>query len=364
MSTNNGMPQVDIVFKGLGTSAAKRGEKGAAVLILIDTTQGQNKLKYNSIADFTSDEQAKFTTENVAYIKDALEGTPLELYVFKTIDGTDLSDVLNKIKGIVPRNCWIGIQSSDTQHQNDLVSFVKSENENNKKRYKCFVYKATNPDSMHVVNLTNNNIVFPDERGEQTGDAAISYFIGFYAGLSMMISGIAKQTKFVSVSEPDDLDTAISNGEHILFNDEGAVKVARAINSLITLTQGVILEMTHINTVEKMDFIYTDIFRTWNESYKGKYPNILDNQMLFISAINGYFKTLSRDYILDPNFDNRSQLDIEAQRIANYPKYGEDVVNSWDDSYAMKMTVGTNVFLMANIKIAGIMEDFSFDIYM
>ncbi|MGL5655906.1 MAG: phage tail sheath C-terminal domain-containing protein [Fusobacteriaceae bacterium] len=364
MSTNNGMPKADIVFRGLGASAVKRGERGTAVLILKDDTPGENKLKYKSISDLTKEEQAKFTPGNLLFLKDSLEGTPLELYVFKMKNDDVVSDILNKVKGIIPRNCWIAIQSSLSADQDDLISFIKSENKNDKKRYKGLVYKGTNPDSMHIVNLTNETVTFPDDRGEITGDNALSYLLGFYAGLPLTMSGIAKPTKFISVKEPEDLDKAISNGEHILFNDEGIVKVARAVNSLVTLTQDITIEMTHINTVEKIDFMYTDIYKTWNESYKGKYPNILDNQMLFISAINGYFKTLSKNYILDPNFKSKSEIDIEAQRIANYSKYGEDVVNSWDDAYAMKMTIGTAVFLKANIKISGIMEDLFFDIFM
>lgn len=364
MSTNNGMPKADIVFRGLGASAVKRGERGTAVLILKDDTPGENKLKYKSISDLTKEEQAKFTPGNLLFLKDSLEGTPLELYVFKMKNDDVVSDILNKVKGIIPRNCWIAIQSSLSADQDDLISFIKSENKNDKKRYKGLVYKGTNPDSMHIVNLTNETVTFPDDRGEITGDNAISYLLGFYAGLPLTMSGIAKPTKFISVKEPEDLEKAISNGEHILFNDEGIVKVARAVNSLVTLTQDITIEMTHINTVEKIDFMYTDIYKTWNESYKGKYPNILDNQMLFISAVNGYFKAISKNYILDPNFKSKSEIDVATQRTANYPKYGEDVVDSWDDAYAMKMTVGTAVFLKANIKISGIMEDLFFDIFM
>ena len=74
MPTNNGMPQLDIVFKGLGVDARKRGERGDAVLIVKDETVGETKKKYTKIGDFTSEEQAKFSPENVAYIKDVLEG--------------------------------------------------------------------------------------------------------------------------------------------------------------------------------------------------------------------------------------------------------------------------------------------------
>lgn len=364
MATNNGLPSIDIIFKGLGVTALKRGERGYAVLIVEDDTPGENKRMYRSIADLTSEEQAKFTSDNVKYIKDALEGTPLALYVFKLATEGQLTDLLKKIKGIIPRNSWIAIQSATSQKQNDLVTFIKAENKNNKKKYKGMVYNATTPDDMHIVNQKNEKVTFSDDRGEVTGDKAISYLLGFYAGLSMMMSGIAKPLKFVSVVEPENIGDAISRGEHILFNDEGEVKVARAVNSLTTLGQDLTEEMTFINTVEKMDLIYCDILHSFKNSYQGKYPNILDNQMLLISAINGYFKGLAIDKILDPAYDSRAKIDIEEQKIANYSKYGEEVVNTWDEQKIMKMTVGSSVFLEGDIKIAGIMEEFKFKIYM
>ena len=83
MSTTNTMPQLDIIFKGLGVTAVKRAERGDAVLILNDTTPEEPKKYYKTIEDFTSEEQAKFTKDNVKLVKDALEGIPLKLYVFK-----------------------------------------------------------------------------------------------------------------------------------------------------------------------------------------------------------------------------------------------------------------------------------------
>lgn len=365
MATNNGMPELEILFKGLGSSAIKRGERGTAVLIVKDETAGEAFTKYKTISDFGSNEISKYTEANATAIKDALEEAPLELYVFRQGSSTELADVLKKVGGAVPRNCWIAITSSEKTDITTFISWIKAEVKNNKKRYKGLVYKGTSCDDAHIVNFTTSKVIFSDERGEKMGHEAIPYLLGLLAGLPLTMSAIAKDlTKFTSVTEPEDLDEAISNGEFILFNDEGTVKVARAINSLTALGQDVIQEMTHINTVEKMDLIYSDIYTNWNNSYKGKYPNILDNQMILISAINAYFQGLARDYILDPNFENIAEVDIEAQRLENYSKYGQETVEDWTDSYAMKMTVGTKVLLVANIKISGIMEDFYFHIYM
>lgn len=363
--TTIGMPDLEIIFKGLGVTAVARGERGSAVLIVIDDTGEAENTKYRTIADFTSEEQAKYTPENVSAIKDALEGIPLELFVYKIKSETTITDILKEIAGKIPRNSWIGIQSKTAQHHTDLATWVKAERKNNKKRYRAVIYKGTTLDDMGIVNFSNENVIFSDERGAKTGDTAIAWAVGFLAGMPLTMSSIAKPIgKFISVTEPESLDESIKNGNFTLFNDEGIVKVARGVNSLVTTGQNVTEDMCYINTVEKMDLIYCDIFKAWNDSYKGKYVNLLDNQMLLISAINGYFKELSRDYVLDPNFDNRVEIDIEAQRLANYSKYGEDIVKSWDDNKVMEMTVGTKVFLKANIKITGIMEDFKFDIYM
>lgn len=363
MATTNTMPELDILFKGLGVTALKRGKRGEAALILKDTTPGAPKKFYRSIEDFDSSEQAKFTAESVKFIKDALEGIPLKLYVFK-LDGDDvIADKLKIINGVIPRNCWIG--TPETTYVSDLVSWIKAKRKNDKKRYKMIGHNLSSPDDMGIVNFANDKVTFSDERGEVSGIQAVPYLLGFLAGISLNMSAIAFELgKFSSVSEPEDLDTEIKNGKFLLFNDEGVVKVARAVNSLVTLGQDIILEMTHINTVEKMDLIYCDIHYAWNQSYKGKYPNLTENQMLLISAINSYFKGLAIDYVLDPNFDNRAFVDLEQQRLANYPKYGEEEVQSWDDEKVRNMTVGTKVFLKANIKISGIMEDFYFNIFL
>lgn len=350
-----GMPKIDIIFKGLGASAVQRSSGGrTAVLIIKDDTVNDFKFaEYRGIEDLTKEEQEKYTPENVKYIKDVLEGSPKKLVIAKLGETEQLSDLLKAIKGRVEMNCWIGMADATTEETNDLVSFIKSSVENDKKRYKALVYKATMADDMHVVNLTNE--------GE---DKSIPYLLGYLAGLSLDMSAIAKPLKLDSVIEPDDLDTAINNGEFVLYNDEGEVRVARGVNSLVTTGQGITDDMKFILVVEVMDMIYTDIYTTWKNFYKGKYKNSLDNQMLLIGAINSYFKALANDLLLDPNFENKTRVDVEKQRLANIPKYGEEEVATWDDNKIMEMTVGTNVFLAGNIKILNAMEDFDFEIAM
>lgn len=362
-----GLPKIDIVFKGLGSSTAKRGNKGYAVLIIKDDTDKTFIFKeYTSIDDLTPDEIAKYTEDNVQFIKDCLEGMPKKLIIARMdATGGALADILKAIKGKTPRNCWIGMAESTSEETNELVTFIKAANKNDKKRYKTLVYKATTSDDMHVVNFTNEKVTFKDNRAEQTGDKAVPYLLGYLAGLSLNISAIAKVlSKFESVVEPEDLEEAINKGEFVLMNDEGEVKVARGITSLQTTGQGITDDMKFILIVEVMDLIYSDIYTTWNKFYKGKYKNNGDNQALLIGAINSYFTELGTNDLLDDNYSNKASVDIAAQRLANITKYGKDVVNSWSDDVAKEMTVGTNVFLAASIKILNAMEDFNFQITM
>ena len=67
---------------------------------------------------------------------------------------------------------------------------------------------------------------------------------------------------------------------------------------------------------------------------------------------------------MDKNFDNRDYINTKAQKIANYPIYGEEEVDSWSEERILKMTVGTNIYPNASIKIPNAMEDLDMEIFM
>lgn len=373
-----GIPEITIKFIGLGATAVQRGSKGTAVLIVKDNTnKGQLIHEYRSIVDFNKEEREKFSEDNVQNILDALEEAPKRLIVArlettevskedgKPSKSKDLAGLLKLIDGQTDMNCWIAIADADEKETSELCSFIKSSNKDKKKRYKALVYKGVTTDHQHITNYTNEKVIFAGERGEQDGIKAIPYLLGLVAGYTLDMSLIAKPLqKFKYVEEPEDVDEAIENGEFILQNDEGDVRVARAVNSLVTTGQGITEDMRFILITEVMDLMYTDFYRTWKNDYKGKYKNILDNQMLLIGAFNAYMKELGKEFLLDPNFDNKAEIDLEKQRLANIPKYGEEEVNSWDDYKVLEMTVGTHVYPMANVKIPNAMEDIEFPIYM
>ncbi len=365
MATGNTKVNINVQFSGLGATAFQRGERGAMALIVLDNTDVTfTHVKYNTIAEFTSTEQAKFTADNVQFIKDSFVGIPLELHVFRMDAITPvIADTLAEMGGIIPKNCWIALADATVATTDAIVTWVKSENATNKKVYKFFAFTPTTSDDRHIINFKITNVVLADARGAQTGDKAVPYITGVLAGLPLNNSATYKKFPLLSsVTPPADIDAAIGNGEFVLNNDEGNVICERGVNSISTIGGDITKDMTFINVVEKMDLIYNDINQTFKDFYVGKYNNTSVNQTNFINAIRAYFNGLEQDEILDPDFDNRVDVDIEAQREANRPVYGA-VVDSWSDDQVIVATVGTEVFLRGFIKIPNIMEDLDFEIF-
>lgn len=166
-----------------------------------------------------------------------------------------------------------------------------------------------------------------------------------------------------SVTEPADLDAAVNKGEFILWNDSGEVRVGRAVNTLTTLGEDQTADMQKITIVEAMDLILEDIVATFNDYYCGKYKNSYDNQVLFIAAVNVYFKQLGRESILDPNFENLAQVNVEKQR-EDWISTGKPEAVDWDEQKVKNMTFRSFVNLTANIKVLDAMEDLNFIITM
>ena len=161
------------------------------------------------------------------------------------------------------------------------------------------------------------------------------------------------------MEEVADNDAAVGAGKFILFNDEdGNVRIGQGINSMTT-TDGLTRteDMKFIETVEAMDMIRDDISSVFRTEYLGNYRNTRDNQMMFISAINySYFRQLEQEVILDPDYDNASMIDVEAQRAA-WMASGKSEAADWDDDSGKARPYKRTVYLTANIKILGSMTD-------
>ena len=163
-----------------------------------------------------------------------------------------------------------------------------------------------------------------------------------------------------SITEVTNPDDQIKNGKLILINDGTQIKSARGVNSFCDDLDYKGEDFKKIKIVEAMDMIRDDIRTTFENDFVGKVENSYDNKIIFIAAVNKYFKDLMQNGVLYDQYDNKAEIDIEATRA--YLSEKKDV-SDWDDEAIKKANTGTTVFLKASIQIQDAIEDLSFKIY-
>ena len=332
-----GLPSILIKFKQKAITAVKRSQQGiVGIIIRDDTNAGLVRAEYKS---YTEIKESDWTPENFKLLKDCFEFTPAKVKIFRIGTGVKgkMADALKLVAK--ERVNWLGTPSALQADHDDIVTWIK-EQERLGKTYKAVVYKGTNTNNRHVVNFMNEKVKFKDTaRGEKNGNEYIPTLLGLLAGLPMTRSAtnfLCGNLEDVSIFE--NIDTVIDNGGFCLIKDEDII------------------------IIESMDLITDDIretFKTWIGKYKNKY----DNQVLFFSAVNSYFRQLTREDILDPEYNNRAEVDIESQKLA-WLGVGKIEVNEMTDEEIKKLTFKKKVFMLGNIKILNAVEDFEFRVHM
>lgn len=353
-----GLPSIDITFQKLAATLVDRSERGVAALIVKDDTDATYAIKdYRSRLNI---ETTKFTATNVQYIKDVFTGGAARVLIIPVAVDTE-DAVVEAVGRLGSRKYnWMGFAEGEPEEQTSLSAYIK-ERENAKKGNKAVVFNVTSPDSSHVVNFTNESITYASGV-TVTGEKFVPRLLGLLAGLPLTRSSTYVTFDDVqSVVEPGDLEVAVNAGKFVLFNDEETVRVARGVNSLVTLSATVSEDFKKIVIIETMDMIREDITNTFKSDYLGKYKNKYDYQVLLITAINAYFNTLANEDLLDNAFANQATVDVEAQRSA-WIANGKTDAEEWDEQTVKNNSFGSQVFLAGNIKITDAMEDLKFGI--
>ncbi|HBM74716.1 MAG TPA: phage tail protein [Clostridiaceae bacterium] len=361
------LPTIDVIFKQLASNFIKRSARGIAILIIKDDTSTEFQTKeYKDLKELKNDE-ALYTPANYQYIADALSFPVSKVVVVRIATTGTIADALTIIEGTI-KTGWVTTVGT-AEDYTALVDWVKDK-EANGGTYKGIVYNALQgPDSKHVVNFVNEKVTFKDVRAEQTGEKYLPSLLGILASCNVEKGSTYFVCENLSkVQEVADVDAALNGGKFILINDLDVeneqvipkVKVGLGINSLTTFDADNTEDMRYIDIVETMDLITDDIRNTFKNDYIGKYKNNLDNQIVFISAINTYFNSLAQEDILDNTYKNYADVDVVAQRAAWAVVKSE--AESWDDTQVRNTPYKRNVYLAGDIKILGAMENLKFNI--
>lgn len=349
-----GLPKISIEFITRAVTAVKRSQLGIVALILKDDTQTADTVEYKGIDELKKEE---WSTENYDYITSVLKGTPSKVIV-ERLDtvALDYNDAFTRLNN--KRFNYLAAPGHSAEDGELIATWIKGKRENDKKTFKA-VLANIKGDSEGIINLTTEDIAVGDKvysAAEFTGRIA-----GAIAGLPFTRSATYYEFPEVdSIKETENPDAAVDAGEFILINDGEKIKVGRGVNSFTTPTVQKGEDYKSIRIVEVMDMIKDDVRETFDGSYVGKVNNTYDNQVLFITSVNAYFDGLADQEILDPLNENRSAVNVRAQRLA-WEGIGTDTTE-WSDQQVKEKSFKRNVFLAGNVKIVDAMEDLAFSI--
>lgn len=350
-----GLPQINVNFIEEGVSAIKRSGRGIVALIIKDDTPTFKTKVYKRLDEV---EKEDFTDENYLYLMNVFMGTPSRIIVEVLSLEEDLSAALTRLG--TKRFNYLAMPDAESMEKTEIVSFIKSRNENDHKTFKA-VLANSNTDDEAIINFTTEDILV-DGRTYTTNEFT-SRIAGVLAGISLDRSATYYVLPEVeSIKSIEDADAAIDNGELILIDDGEKIKIGRAVNSLVTTTTTKGDSFKKIKIVEGVHLMKDDIRTTFEDNYVGKYINDYDNKVLFITAINAYLEELEKAYILDRSFNNRVEIDLDAQRL-----FAEGKGVSTEDMSEQDIkeyNTGSNVFLKANVKFVDAMEDLDFNVFM
>ena len=352
------LPSINITFQQLAGTFIQRSARGIAVLIIRDDTVGTGETFFR-YGDATQVSAEEFTAANQQYIKDALFFGPLRVSVVKIGSEGTLAQAL-AILVQQEQTGWITLTDGKSQDWSDLASWIKAR-EGEQKSWKAVCYNTTPPDCKHVVNFATETVIFADDRGEKDGSAYTPSLVGLLAACNVERGATNHLcSNLTRVEVPEDPDDVVGAGKFILINDDDQVRVGVDVNSMTTVDgKNNTEDMKYIETVEAMDLMRDDIAKSYRTDYMGQYKNSTSNQMLFLAAVNEYFRQLGEEDVLDKEHDNKASVDVESQRNA-WIGSGKSEASDWDDATVISTPFKRELFLGGDVKILGSMGSLHF----
>ena len=369
-----GMPSVVVKFVEAGIEAIQRSQRGIVGLILEDTKVAitkvgqktdQHEALKNPFAVYTVDDiPSELSEKNKDYILKALKGynkPPLKIvvYMMETVQGGGADKFQDPLKVMLTeRFDYLAIPTIETAQLEYLGTWVKTARENKFKKIK--VVLPNHPgDYEGVVNFANTKVVTADREykpAEYTARIA-----GLIAGTNMTQSATyAPLTEVIDCDRytQDEMNQMVNEGKFFIWFDGEKFKMSRAVNSLVTTSQGKLEGFQTMKIVDIMDMMYDDIKKTAEDSYIGKYTNDYENKCLLISAIMGYFKQLENERLLQKGY-SKCEIDTEAVRTYQlaHGLYTKEELAKMSEDEIKQLDTKKIVFLKAKVRPLDAMED-------
>ena len=343
-------PKVSIIFKGVASNAVQRGSKGVVALILKDATAGVHNL--GSVAEIPEG----LSAPNKKYIQDAfIGGVSAPRKVIVVVIATSATDFNGGLATLATMTFdYLAIPALAALETAAVMAWVKDQRDNKRKKIKAVLPDAAG-DHEGIINFATSGI----KVGTTTYTSAqyCARIAGILAGTPMNTSAtfftLPEVTDVPALTDAEK-DTLIDAGKLIIVNDGRKCKIARAINSLKTVSADKSEQFKKIKIVDIIDLIADDVRFTAEDNYIGRVTNSYDNACILMSAINGYFASLEADNLLAQD-QSSCEYDVEA-KIAYLKQIGK-YVDGMKEIDVKKAPSGDKVFLKASIRPLDVMED-------
>ena len=348
-----GLPQIIIRFKTAGGTAIRRSARGQAVLLLAGETAGSQSFSRLDQIDRTVVGERAWTLLRLCFL-----GNPAKVWLV-TYPQDGEQEALEGVSTLAEGG-WMCAPDMDSLQ---LVEFVQAKRAKGRP-IRAVVSTSGSPDNAGVVNFTAEGMVvrLNEERFSVTSADYCARIAGILAGLSLRESATYYPLSEVeSFARSTDPEGDIARGRLILDRGSEGVRLARAVTSLVTLSNSGDSAFQKIKITEGVDLIRADIRSVFESEYVGKVLNDYDSKLLLVTAINSYFASLAGS-VLDTGRKNQASVDYDAQK-AWLESRGVDT-ESMSDTAILSANTGSQVFLRADVRFADAMEDLTFEITM
>jgi len=353
-----GLPDIEVKFKTLALSAIKRGSSGVISLIIKDTVPAINPIILTDVKDvvatlLTADNQKQI---NLAFLGGVNIPTKVIIYVLPIV-ATDYLIAQTYLETI--KWNYLAIPEILETETSAIATWIKGVRDNMDIDVKVVLPNMVG-DHEGVIDFATDGVIV----------GAITYTAAEYCGrIAGILAGtpLTMSATYQVLSEVTDVphhtkaefDALIDAGKLVLMNDGEKVKIARAVNSLTTLTADKGADFQKIKIIDIMDLIHDDIKSTYNDDYVGKIPNDYDHKCILITAINAYLVGLENQTLLDKN-KNSVGIDTVAQKL--YLQGKKIDVTALTDLLIKQANTGALVMLAGATRPLDAMEDLALNL--
>ena len=353
-----GMPEINILFKTLAKTASIRSARGVACIIVKDSAV-EGKYIYTREKQITQ----SFEENNLSLIKEAFNKygvTKLVVYAINKTGGT-LENALDNLKKVEINYlaCNFALEENDIT----LLKQFKGTRVNN------------NMDLQIIANTTADDEYFINfaATGIKVNGVSVEPHT-FMCKLAFILASIPQTesaTYYVlddvtGVDEIENEDEAVEAGKLFITFDGEKYKLSRAVNSKTTLGANEKKDLKKIKITEGKIIVKGDIYKVFRDKYVGKCNNDYNDRLSFVSEINRYLTNLAYEGILNIDYDNHVELDVQAMRDYIETEVSIDT-SDMKDIDVMKDAeglCGSKVFIKGQVRFVDAMEDCFINLYL